>query len=313
MAIGAHLSAIWIVVANSWMQTPAGFHIVTHGNTTRAEITDFWAMVFNPSAVDRVLHVYAGAWQAGAWLVVSVSAYYLLNKRHLDLAKRSLTIALIVAALSSGVQLITGHSSALGAANHQPAKLAAFEGHYETNAPAAMYALGWVDEKNEKTYGVGVPGMLGLFLQGDLTAPVMGLRSFPKDLRPPVNIVFQAYHGMILIGVGLILLIFFGLWFLHCGCLFETRWLLKLYVLSVLGPQSANQLGWLAAEVGRQPWIVYNLLRTSDAFSKSVPAWQVLVSLGFFLMIYALLFFLFIYLLDRKIKQGPEAHDVEVQ
>ncbi|OIO38517.1 MAG: cytochrome ubiquinol oxidase subunit I [Candidatus Omnitrophica bacterium CG1_02_46_14] len=308
VALGAHFSAIWIVVANSWMQTPAGFHIVGQGMTARAEITDFWAMVFNPSSVDRVIHVYMGAWQAGAWLVVSVSSYYLLKKRHIEFAKRSLTIALIVAALSSVGQLTTGHSSGVGVAKNQPVKLAAFEGHYENNAPAAMYLLGWVDEKNQKTIGIAIPGMLSFIIHGNGTTPIPGLHAFPEDRRPPINIVFQAYHGMVIIGMGLIGLSFLGLILLGGERLYKTTWLLKIFVISVLGPQIANQLGWIAAEVGRQPWIVYNLLRTADAFSKSVKPEEILISLGLFISIYALLFILFIYLLDQKIKHGPEEY-----
>ena len=308
VALGAHFSAIWIVVANSWMQTPAGFHIVTHGAFSRAEITDFWAMVFNPSAIDRILHVYMGAWQTGAWLVISVSAYYLLKKRHVDFAKKCLSIALWVAVFASIAQLVTGHSSAVGVAKNQPAKLAAYEGHYEAHAPAPLYAFGWVDEKNQSTYGLALPGMLSFILYGDVKAPVTGLLSFPENRRPPVNIVFQAYHLMILIGMGLIFLSLLGLFCLWRRCLFEMPWLLKIMVLAVIGPQIANQFGWMAAEVGRQPWIVYNLLRTADAFSKSVPAGQVLASLILFSVIYTLLFVLFIFLLDKKIKQGPEEY-----
>ena len=313
VSVGAHFSAIWITVANSWMQTPAGYHIVGSGLHARAEITDFWAMVFNPSSIDRILHVYMGAWQAGAWLVVSVSAYYLLKKRHLEFAKKSLKIALIVALFASLGQLVTGHASALGVAHNQPEKLAAFEGHYEANAPADMYLFGWIDEKTETAHwAVKVPGFLSWLVTGDSRAPLKGLHAFPQGERPPVNIVFECYHLMVAVGFFLIFLSVTGMILLFCGKLYESRWFLRFCVLAVLGPQLANQLGWTAAEVGRQPWIVYHLLKTSDALSKAVKADQVMASIIMFMAVYALLFILFVYLLDQKIKHGPEdtIHDV---
>lgn len=306
VALGAHFSAIWIVVANSWMQTPAGFHIVGEGINARAEIVDFWAMVLNPSSVDRILHVYMGCWQAGAWLVISVSSYYLLKNKHLDFAKKSMKIALGVALVASLGQLVSGHHSAIGVAKNQPIKLAALEGHFEESAPADMYLFGTVDEKNEKVSGIKVPGMLSFMIHGDSSKPIPGLRSVPKADRPPVQITFQSYHLMIIIGLLLILFSVLGVFFLWRGTLFKTRWLLKCFVAAVLGPQIANQVGWTAAEVGRQPWIVQGLLRTSEGLSKAVKAHHVMASLFMFTFIYILLFALFIYLLDQKIKHGPE-------
>ncbi|MCK5332080.1 MAG: cytochrome ubiquinol oxidase subunit I, partial [Candidatus Marinimicrobia bacterium] len=204
VALGAHFSAIWIIVANSWQQTPTGHQIVEHGLKTRAEITDFWAMVFNPSTVDRLSHTIMGAWQAGAFLVISVSAYYLLKKKHIDFARASIKIALAVAVLASLGQLLTGHSSAVMIAEHQPAKLAAFEGHFPASAPADMYLLGWVNDEQEQVFGIRLPGILSLILYGDTNTPVTGLRSFAPEDRPPVNIVFQAYHLMVIIGMTLI-------------------------------------------------------------------------------------------------------------
>lgn len=303
--LGAHFSAVWIVVANSWQQTPAGYHIVGEGLAARAEITDFWAMVFNPSSVDRLSHVIMGAWQAGAFFVLSVSAFYLLRRRHEEIARKGIKIALIVAAVASLGQLLTGHTSAEGVAMNQPAKLAAFEGHYESSAPADMYLFGWVDEKEGRVHGVKLPGMLSFLVKGDRTAPLAGLDLFSKEDRPPVNIVFQMYHGMVAIGMFLIALSWAGIYFWWRGTLATKRWLLWTFVFSVLGPQVANQLGWFAAEIGRQPWIVYGLLRTSEGLSKVVKAQQILGSLIMFFFIYALLFALFIFLLNRKIQHGP--------
>ena len=147
VCLGAHFSAVWIVVANSWQQTPAGHHIVQTETGFRAEIVDFWQMVFNPSSMDRLSHVYMGAWQAGAFFVLSVSAYYLLKKKHIEFSKTSFKIALVLAAFASTLQLVTGHSSAVGVSEHQPAKLAAMEAHYPENEPAPLYLFGWVNEK----------------------------------------------------------------------------------------------------------------------------------------------------------------------
>jgi cytochrome d ubiquinol oxidase subunit I len=306
VALGAHFSAIWIVVANSWQQTPAGFHLMPRGEGFRAELTNFFEAVLNPSFLDRISHVYMGAWQAGAFLVLSVSAFYLLRKRHQEISKASMKLALGLAVFASVLQLVTGHSSAMGVAENQPAKLAAFEGLYETDAPADLYVVGWVDEANQRTFGVAIPNGLSWLLHGDAGAPVTGLNSFSEEDRPPVNIVFQSYHLMVAIGMLLIAISLVSAFFLWRRKLFETRWLLWVLTFSVLGPQLGNQLGWLSAEVGRQPWIVYDLLRTSDGVSPAVSANNVLTSLILFGLIYLLLFILFVYLLNEKIQHGPE-------
>ncbi|HEY9172081.1 MAG TPA: cytochrome ubiquinol oxidase subunit I [Verrucomicrobiae bacterium] len=311
VCLGAHFSAIWIVVANSWMQTPAGYHIVGEGLKARAEITNFWEMVFNPSSMDRLFHTLCGAWQAGAFLVVSVSAWYLLKQRHLNFARASLRVGLVVALVASLLQLVSGHDSAVGVAKSQPAKLAAFEGLYETTTNAPLTLFGWVDEKNETIkVGVAIPGMLSWLTHGDASKPVQGLRETPHADRPPVNWSFQFYHGMVAIGFGLIVVAALGFLYFWRGSLFEKRWLLWLLVFAVLGPQLANQAGWFAAEVGRQPWIVYGLLKTSDALSAVVKAEAVLASLILFTVIYLLLFAVFVYLLNDKIQHGPDEADL---
>ncbi len=310
VSLGSMMSAVWIVVANSWQQTPAGYHIVGEGLNARAEITDFWEMVFNPSSMERLSHVLSGAWLAGAFLVLSVSAYYILKNKHVELSKKSLKIALFFAVFASLFQLFTGHQSAMGVSENQPAKLAAYEAHFDSLAPAPMYLFGWVDEEaQEVKFGIEIPQMLSYLIAGDLEHPVKGLNAFKPEDRPPVNIVFQTYHLMVAIGFALIGISLFGLLLLWRGKLFSYKWFLYILAFSVLLPQAANQLGWISAEVGRQPWIVYGLLRTSDALSKAVSADQVLFSLIMFFLIYSLLFVLFIYLLNEKIKKGPEHAD----
>ena len=304
--IGSMFSAVWIVVANSWQQTPAGYHIVGEGINARAEITDFWAMVFNPSSIDRLTHVWLGAFLAGAFLVMSVHAYYLIKGRYIEISKKAFKIALVVATVFSLGQLLTGHKSAEGVAHNQPAKLAALEGHYEANAPADMYLFGWVNKEEQKVSGLKIPGGLSFLLEYDFNAPVKGLNAFPEDERPPqVNAVFQFYHIMIIFGMALIGLTLIASFLWWRGKLFDKKWLLWIFVFAVFLPQIANQVGWFAAEMGRQPWVVYGLLRTSDAFSQSVSDNQILFSLIMFFLVYSLLFFLFLYLLNKKIKTGP--------
>ncbi|MDR0534125.1 MAG: cytochrome ubiquinol oxidase subunit I [Verrucomicrobiales bacterium] len=308
VCLGAHFSAVWIIVANSWQQTPAGFHIVYDkvgdAMTARAEVTDFWAMVFNPSSVDRLSHTVMGAWLAGSFLVISVSAYYLLKKKHVEFGKASIKVALTVALIASVMQAITGHDSADGVAKNQPAKLAALEGHYSTG-PADMYLFGWVNDKDGTVSGVKIPGMLSWLLYYDTKAEVKGLDAYAREDRPPVNMTFQFYHLMVGCGVLIFAISALGVFMWWRGTLFTHRGMLWVMMFSVLLPQIANQAGWFAAEVGRQPWIVYNLLRTSDALSKVVKAHEVLSSLILFTFIYALLFAVFIYLLDHKIRSGP--------
>ena len=315
VALGSTFSAIWIIVANSWMQTPDGYHLVTlPSGQVRAEVTDFWRVVLNPSTLDRLWHTVMGAWQAGAWLVISVSAYYLLKNRHIAFARTSLRIAFTVAILASILQLVSGHRSAQLAAEHQPAKMAAFEGHWKTG-PAGLYLFGWYEPPTESKDsqitegavkgGIAIPGMLSWLIHGDASRPVRGLEEFGQDI-PPVNTVFQTYHAMIGIGMTLIGLSVLGVFFWWRQTLWNKRWFLRLCVGAVLLPQAANQLGWFSAEVGRQPWIVYGLMKTRDGVSPHVRADNVWASLIMFGVMYTLLFVLFIYLLDHKIRHGPD-------
>lgn len=304
--LGSVFSAIWIVVANSWQQTPRGFHIVGEGSAARAEITDFWAMVFNPSSMVRLSHVILGAFLVGAFLVMSISAFYILRKRFVSISQKSFSIALGVAFIASLLQLYAGHSSGDVVAEHQPAKLAALEGHFEMNAPADLYLFGWVDEKEQKVDGIGIPGGLSFLTKGDFEAPVRGLTSFPKEDRPgALQIVFQSYHIMVAFGMFMILISIIAVIQLFRKKLFKTKWLLWIFVFAVIIPELANQFGWYSAEIGRQPWVVYGLLRTSDAFTPSVSAGELIFSIVLFVLVYALLFVLFIFLMTRKILHGP--------
>jgi cytochrome bd ubiquinol oxidase subunit I len=319
--LGSCFSAVWIVVANSWQQTPAGYHIVENltpiGDVAyRAEITDFWAMVFNPSSVDRLTHTLIGAMILGAFFVLSVSSWYILKKQHDLFARRSFSIALPVAAFFSLLALVTGHDQAKQVVETQPAKMAAYEGHFETG-PGDLYLIGWPDADAGKTYGIAIPGMLSWLISGDATTEVTGLNDIPEDEQPPVWLPFQSYHLMISLGMFFIVLTLASLPLMKGGRIYQMRWLLWIYVFSILGAFAANHLGWIAAEVGRQPWIVYPSvqdgvtmqgLRTSDGLSESVRAEQVLWSIIMFGLIYGMLFVVWLVVLNKKIQAGPEEH-----
>jgi cytochrome d ubiquinol oxidase subunit I len=306
VSLGSIFSAVWIVVANSWQQTPAGHQLVQTPAGIRAEVLSFKDVVLNPSTVERLSHVLSAAFQTGAFLVISVSAYYLLKKRHLDFAKASLRIGLLMAVISAPIQLLTGHASAVGVARTQPAKLAAFEGHFEADEPGALHLFGWVNAKQERVdFSMSLPGMLSWLVTGDSRKPLAGLKAFAPEDRPPAGIVFQTYHAMVAIGMALIALSLLAVYYWWRGFLMETRWLLWTLVFAVGLPQLANQLGWMSAEIGRQPWVVYGLLRTKDGVSKVVGSGEILASLILFSVVYLLLFALFVYLLDHKIKEGP--------
>ena len=304
--LGSMFSAVWIVVANSWQQTPAGYHIVGEGINARAEVTDFWEMVFNPSSVDRIIHTWQGAILAGAFLVLSVHAYYIRKGRFVEISKKAFKITLVVATIFSLTQLLSGHSSADGVAVNQPAKLAAMEGHFKKNSPADLYLLGWVDKEKQTVTGIGIPGGLSFLVHQDFQAPIKGLNDFPVEDRPSqINAVFQFYHIMIAIGMALIGLTLYASFLWWRGKLFETKGLMWIFSFSVILPQIANQVGWFTAEMGRQPWVVYGLLRTNKAFSQEVSSNQIMFSLVLFTVVYSLLLVLFLYSVNKKIKHGP--------
>lgn len=341
VALGSVFSSVWIVVANSWQQTPAGHHIVpvlrdgqplvVNGQPVlRAEIVDFWAMVFNPSSAQRLSHVLIGAFIMGAFFIMSISAYYLLKGRHLEFAKRSFSGALLFATLASLAALASGHFQAKGVYEHQPAKMAAFEGHFETG-PADMSLVGLPDaEAGRVRFNLAIPGGLSFLLHESFSEPVVGLDRFRPADRPPLVIPFASYHVMIGLGTLFIALTLLASFLLWRGRLYETRWLLWVFVFAVGGAVVANQLGWVAAEVGRQPWIVHPKvewtadgdlvlgaggvveydesqgLRTADAVSPGLEGRQVLGSIVGFSLVYLALAAVWLFVLDQKIRHGPE-------
>ena len=341
VALGSIFSSVWIVVANSWQQTPAGHHIVPllrdgrplviDGEPVlRAEIVDFWALVFNPSTVHRLVHVWIGAFILGSFFIMSISAYYLLRRRHVEFARRSLEGALLFATIASLAAVVSGHFQARTVYRYQPAKLAAFEAHYRTG-PADLSLIGVPDDAAERIrFNLAIPGGLSFLVHDDFDQPVVGLDRFRPADRPPVLLSFASYHVMIGLGSLFVVVTLLAAFLYWRRRLFETRWLLWVLVFAVAGPVIANELGWVAAEVGRQPWIVHPPvawteggdlvvgpdgvvsydeslgLRTADAVSPAVEASQVAASIAAFGFIYACLLAVWLYLLDKKIRHGPE-------
>lgn len=389
VALGAHFSAIWILVANSWMQTPAGFHLARQVKVTadgsqfpldadlgdvafrlqevalpsgyilrpedlqtvRAVIHSFPEAILNPSTLDRLSHTILACWITGAFLVVAVSAWYLLRDRHVKSARGSLRIGLAFGAVAALLQLVAADSTARGVAEHQPTKLAALEGLATTQADAPLGIAGWVSWERDAegrivgvdTHALRVPGLLSLLVSGEFLDPVtgsqtvvQGLDDLPSDaflrarhpdasdaelalLRPDywpnVPVVFQTYHLMIALGMSLIGISLLGCLLWATGKLWDTRskpiraflWLL---VSTIFMAQLATQAGWFTAEMGRQPWVVYGVLQTSQAASIAVNAYQVLVSIVLFSLVYLMLTALFLYLLAKRIGEGPSADEV---
>jgi cytochrome d ubiquinol oxidase subunit I len=372
VALGATFSAIWIIVANSWMQTPAGYHlarqvtdsagvmreialpagyVVQPGDMgeVRAVVEDFSKAILNPSTLDRLTHTIIACWIVGGLVVVSVSAFWLLRRKYTDTAKASLKIGLTVATAASLMQLVSADITASGVARRQPEKLAAMEGLAASRAGAPMAIVGivqWDRDRDGNITGVSdnsirIPGLLSVLVSGDFLHPadasrtvVQGLAQLPSDsflrtrhpglsdsaitaLRPQywpnVPFVFQTYHLMIALGmliVGMTLLAML-LWWRGRLWDVESKWIRAFLWLLVISPafaETATQAGWFTAELGRQPWIVYHVLRTGDAASAVVGSHQVERSIVLFCLIYALLAALFVTLFTRIVKKGPP-HD----
>jgi cytochrome d ubiquinol oxidase subunit I len=303
VSLGSMISAFWILVANSWMQTPAGYEIVNG----KARLTDFSAAVFNPSTVPRVLHTLASCVAMGAFVMAGVAAWYFLKGRGSDVARLSLRLGVVVAFVSTLLVFMTGDRHARQVARTQPAKFAAMEGLYstESGAPLILFALPPTQEGRRPGPELVVTQLTSLLAFGNFQAPVRGLREFPPDEWPPVAVTFLSFHNMVILGNLMALVTLIGVFLLWRGRLESARWWQWLMLVSVPVPMVAIQLGWLAAEVGRQPWIVYGMLRTRDAASRVVAAPEVLFSIVLFSIIYLLLGALWLYLLRKEILHGP--------
>ncbi len=312
VAIGATLSAFWIIVANSWMQTPAGF-AYDPATMARPQLTGFWRAVFNPSALIRYFHTVTAAIVCGSFFMAGAAAYLLLRSRkHGDnpelreTAHAALRVAMVAGLVSSlMVAYPFGHHHAKQVAHYQPAKFAAMEGLYSKEhpqAPLVMFALPFSPPPQLKAK-IELPGLLSWMAFGDVKYPIRGIAQFHGDV-PPLWLTFVSFHNMVVLGMFFIAATLWGVAQLRRGRLLDGRKFLWLLVWSVPLPLAACQLGWVVAEVGRQPWIVQDLMRTRDAFSPTVPAGQILFSLMLFGLIYVLLLSLYLYLLFHKLHQA---------
>ncbi len=301
VAFAGTLSAVWILIANAWMQNPVGFAI----RNGRAELVDFTAILFQKFAILKFIHTVSAAYVLSAFFVMGVSAYHLLQKKNIEFFTRSFRIALVFGLIFSFIVTIVGDLNGVIVAEKQPTKLAAMESLWETTTRAPVYLFAWPDEKNEKNkIEIGaIPGLLSLLVFHDTDAEVRGLKAFPREERPPVLITSFAFKGMVGLGFYFPLVTIIG-WFKRKRLVDSPNYL-KLMLLSIPLPYIAIELGWIVAEVGRQPWIVYGLFKTSDAASP-VASSQVLTSLIAFILVYGLLGAVGFYLIFKNAKKGPK-------
>jgi cytochrome d ubiquinol oxidase subunit I len=297
----SHLSGLWIIIANSWMQTPAGYAM----EGGRAILTDFWQAALNPSTVVRFVHTILGGWITGSLVAAAIGAWYLLKKRAREKAVILLRTSTAVFLVTAILQLGSGHAHSIQVTKTQPEKMAAFEALWQTRTGAPFTVFGIPDEKNEKTHlAVRIPGLLSFLVGFDTATKVLGLNEFPANERPPVFLPFAGYHLMILLGLLFILMAVVGFVLIARKKLADSRWYLKLLIFAVPLPYLANELGWIAAEVGRQPWAVFRVLKTADAVSKVVPAGNILFSLVLFTAIYTLIAAAGLSIIFRLVRKG---------
>ena len=308
VAVGSTISAFWILVANSWQQTPAGFEF--NETLGRAELVDFWAAVFNPSTLPRFFHTMVAALVSGAFLAIGVSAALLRKDAENQPARKMMKVAVVLGLIAAiMVAHPTGHEHARQVARTQPEKFAAIEGIYESQNGASLVVFGLVKEdppRLDAEVRLPIPGSLSWLAFGDANAKIEGLNSFAADAIPPLWLTFVSFHNMVILGTLFILLLLWAAVQLARGKLWHSRRLLKLLILAIPLPLVACQFGWVTAEVGRQPWIVYRLLRTSDAASTAVSVGEVWFSLILFSAIYLALLILYLFMLVREVKHGPQ-------
>lgn len=319
---GSCLSALWIIIANSWMQTPAGAELAADGS--KAIITDFLAAAFNPSTLPRYTHVVVALLIMGAFASMCVGAWYLLKGKHTDFAMKTVKIGAAVGMVASCAMIVTAHSSAVEVSQEQPTKLAMMEGMYGDEVPP-LYAFGWVDEENQQVITpFAIPGGTSFLATGTWDTEYQGLNSLAQTdkyadvdvANMPVNLVFQSYHLMVAMYGLIMLTVILALVFtLRGGRIRTMRWLQKLLVVAPLFPLIAIQVGWITAEVGRQPWVVYPstsgpdgvALLTQNAISQSVSAPELLTTLALFIAVYVFLFVGWARVISHFIKHGPVA------
>ena len=307
VALGTLLSAFWILSANSWMQTPAG-HVIENGI---AVPLDWWRVVFNPSFPNRFAHMVLAAYLTTAFAVAGMSAWMILRAykeppEKVHGARVSLSMAMWFAAIFAPVQIVLGDLHGLNVLAHQPTKLAAIEGNWETRAGAPLVLFAWPDEAAEENrYELAIPKLGSYILTHDFGGLVPGLKDRPPDERPPVWPVFWSFRIMVAIGFAMLGVGLWSLWLRWKGGLYENRWFLRAAMLMTPSGFGAVLFGWFTAEIGRQPYVVYGLLRTADAVSP-VSRGAVATSLVVFVIAYAIIFGFGSYYLAKLLRKGPE-------
>jgi cytochrome d ubiquinol oxidase subunit I len=301
VAFASSMSALWILIANAWMQHPVGF-VLRNG---RAELSDFLAVVTQPFAFQIFFHTVSGAYILGGFFVMGVSAYHLLRKQNTAFFTKSFRLALTFALIFAVAEVVQGHIHGAEVAKIQPTKLAAMEALWDTqsNAPQVLFLI--PDEKNERNlveWGK-IPGALSLLAYHSSQATVKGLKDFPPEDRPPVALTFVAFRVMVGLGFLFVLLTVVG-WFKRRN-LETSPGYLKIMLYAIPLPYLALQAGWIVTEVGRQPWIVYGLMRTKDAVSPIATS-QVAISLAAFILVYSSLGAVAFYLIRKQARRGPE-------
>jgi len=304
VAIATNLSALWILLANGWMQRPVGYVL----RNNRAEMVDFTAVVTNIYGWLKFGHTLLSGYVLAAFFVMGVSAYHLLRKNRTDFFKRSFSIGAAFGLVTSILLIVVGTFHAEEVAMTQPTKFAAMEAIWETKRGADYNLLVIPDAENERNAveAIGIPRLLSLLAFHDSNAEIKGLKEFPKEERPPISPTFFSFRVMAGLGFLFVLLSLIAAITSRKGNIEDSSGFLRLMLFAIPLPYLATQLGWLVAELGRQPWIVYGLLKTSDAVSKSISVTQVVVSLIGFTLIYGLLAVVDIYLLTRYARKGPD-------
>ena len=301
VAAASTISAFWILAANSWQQTPAGF-VIKNG---RVVLTDFSEVIFNPSTLQRYFHTVDATFITGTFFVAGISSYLLLKNRRVDAAAKLLRYSLIAGLILSVLQVIPfGHEHAKQVALTQPEKFAVLEAVEETQSYAPFVLFGIpTNEPSELKWAVKIPGLLSLITFGDASATIKGVKDFPQDELPPRIIPFIAFRTMVILGMYFIVLTLLGVIKLYRGNLYNAKKFLRLLVWSLPLPIIASQLGWIAAEVGRQPWIIYRVMKTAEGATTNLPAADVLFTLIMFVILYTLIGGLYVYLIRREVNK----------
>lgn len=304
VAFATNLSALWILLANGWMQKPVGYVL----RNNRAEMVDFMALLTNPYGWLKFAHTLFSGYVVAAFFVMGVSAWHLMRKNREEFFSTSFRMAAVFGLVSSLLLVVSGSFHAEEVAATQPTKFAAMESLWDTRQSVPYYLLIIPDPEAERNSieAAGIPKMLSLLAFHNGDAEVRGLKEFPKDERPPVLPTFLSFRFMAGLGFLFLLLSFFAVLVSRGQGLVNQRLFLKIIFLSIPLPYLAAEAGWIVAEVGRQPWLVYGLLKTSAGVSQSVSSSQVIASLMGFTLIYGLLAAVDIYLLVKYARKGPD-------